>query len=223
MKHNILLVEDDQAIQEIVSSYLIKSGFQVLTASDGLEAMVIVKNQSVDLVILDILIPYLDGFTVCKYIREHSFVPIIMLTAKSAETAKLKGYELGADDYMVKPFSPKVLVAKVRALLKRSKGTDSAGVIESGNISLNQAAQTVTVNGLHIDFTHKEYKLLEILMTNPCRVFSREELLSKIWGYDYTGNTRTVDTHIKRVRAKLGSEARHIVTLIKSGYKFEVR
>lgn len=223
MLRKILVVEDDVNMREIVTSYLIKSGFTVIEASDGLEAVAILKTQSVELIILDIMIPYLDGFTLCKYIRENEATPIIMLTAKSAESDKLKGYELGADDYMTKPVSPKVLVAKVKVLLRRTSNLSNEEIVKLGDICLNRLSKTVSVSGEIIQFTHKEYELLQLLMTNQGKVFSREELLSNIWGYDYEGNTRTIDTHIKRVRAKLGIEGRHIVTLIKSGYKFEVR
>lgn len=222
MLRKVLVVEDDVNMREIVTSYLIKSGFTVLEASDGLEAVTILKTQSVELIILDIMIPYLDGFTLCKYIRDDDPTPIIILTAKSAESDKIKGYELGADDYITKPVSPRVLVAKVKALLRRTSNFSNDDIIKFGDICLNRLSKTVSVSGETIQFTHKEYELLELLMSNHGKVFSREELLSKIWGYDYEGNTRTIDTHIKRVRAKLGIESRHIVTLIKSGYKFEV-
>ncbi|MCM1989369.1 response regulator transcription factor [Oceanirhabdus seepicola] len=223
MPNKILIVEDECNMREIISSYMSKNGFTILEASDGLEAMVILKTQSIDLIILDIMIPYLDGFAICKYVREDKMTPIIMLTAKNSESDKLKGYELGADDYMTKPISIKVLVAKVKALLRRASNISCDDILQEGNICMNQSAQTISIFGEEIDFTYKEYALLQLLMKNQGKVFSREELLLNIWGYDYDGNTRTVDTHIKRIRAKLGEEARHIITLIKSGYKFEVK
>ena len=174
-----------------------------------------------DLMILDIMMPHLDGFSVCKMAREMSDLPIIMLTAKSGEEDKLKGYDLGADDYMTKPFSPKVLLAKANALLRRSS-TISADTINAGKIFVIPASHKVFVNGQEIALTHKEYELLHFFMVNPGQIFSREQLLNRIWGYDFEGTTRTVDTHIKTLRQKLGDEGKHIVTLIRSGYKFEV-
>ena len=153
--------------------------------------------------------------------REMSNIPIIMLTAKSAEDDKLKGYDYGADDYMTKPFSPKVLLAKVGALLRRSSAA-SAGTVAAGKILLQPNARRVWLDGQEIMLTHKEYELLSFLMANPRQIFSREQLLNRVWGYDFEGTTRTVDTHIKTLRQKLGDEGRHIVTLIRSGYKFEV-
>ena len=165
--------------------------------------------------------PNLDGFSVCKIAREMSNLPIIMLTAKGSEDDKLKGYDLGADDYMTKPFSPKVLLAKANALLRRSSLLP-ADTINAGKISLVPASHKVFVNGKEIVLTHKEYELLYFFMVNPEQIFSREQLLNRIWGYDFEGTTRTVDTHIKTLRQKLGDEGKHIVTLIRSGYKFEV-
>ena len=223
MLGNILVVEDDEAIRCIVKKYLQVNGFKVLEASDGLQAMVIIKTQNIDLVILDILIPHLDGFTVCKYIRESNTVPIIMVTAKSTDHDKLKGYELGADDYVVKPFNPQVLVAKVKAMITRASRVSNTDLLNLAGICLNSSAQTVVVDNQEIILTYKEYQLLKILMKNAGRVFSREQLLNKIWGYEYQGSLRTVDTHIKKLRAKLGTQSKHIVTLIKSGYKFEAK
>lgn len=174
-----------------------------------------------DLMILDIMMPHLDGFSVCKMAREMSNLPIIMLTAKSGEDDKLKGYDLGADDYMTKPFSPKVLLAKANALLRRSSAVP-AGTVNAGKISVIPASHKVFVDGQEISLTHKEYELLHFFMVNPGQIFNREQLLNRIWGYDFEGTTRTVDTHIKTLRQKLGDEGRHIVTLIRSGYKFEV-
>lgn len=223
MPNTILIVEDEVSIREIIASYLKKSTFLVVEAEDGLTALSILKTQHIDLMILDIMIPHIDGFTLCRYARESSQLPIIMLTAKSAEHDKLKGFGLGADDYITKPFSPKVLVAKVKALLKRMSYSNSEQQLRGGEISLDPITHTVIVSGQSVQFTHKEYELLRLLLANQGKVFSREELLSRIWGFDYLGETRTIDTHIKRIRAKLGEEARHIITLIRSGYKFEVR
>ena len=218
---NILIVEDEKAMQEIIAEYMQKGGHTCFTADDGIDALVMLKGNPMDLMILDVMMPHLDGFSVCKMAREISNMPIIMLTAKSAEDDKLKGYDYGADDYMTKPFSPKVLLAKVNALLRRS----SAAALESvnaGKIMLQTTARKVYVDGQEIALTHKEYELLSFLMANPGQIFSREQLLNRVWGYDFEGTTRTVDTHIKTLRQKLGDEGKHIVTLIRSGYKFEV-
>lgn len=166
--------------------------------------------------------PHLDGFSVCKIAREMYSIPIIFLTAKEGEDDKLKGYELGADDYMTKPFSPKVLLAKVNALLRRSSPENTQETLTAGNLALIPASHKVIVSGDNVDLTYKEFELLRFFMQNKNQVFSREQLLNRIWGYDFEGNTRTVDTHIKTLRQKLGAEGCRIVTLIRSGYKFEV-
>ena len=218
---NILIVEDEKNMQEIIAEYAKKDGHTCFTADDGIDALMILKNNPMDLMILDIMMPHLDGFSVCKMARELSSLPIIMLTAKSDEEDKLKGYEYGADDYMTKPFSPKILIAKANVLLSRTS-VAPAGTLSAGKITINPAAHKVFSDGMEITLTHKEYELLHFFMSNPEQIFSREQLLNRIWGYDFEGNTRTVDTHIKTLRQKLGSEGKSIVTLIRSGYKFEV-
>lgn len=218
---NILIVEDEKNMQDIIAEYMQRGGHTCFTADDGIDALMILKNNPMDLMILDIMMPNLDGFSVCKVAREMSSFPIIMLTAKGSEEDKLKGYDLGADDYMTKPFSPKVLLAKANALLRRSSVLP-ADAINAGKISVIPASHKVFVNGKEIVLTHKEYELLHFFMANPGQIFSREQLLNRIWGYDFEGTTRTVDTHIKTLRQKLGDEGKHIVTLIRSGYKFEV-
>lgn len=217
----ILVVEDEQNMQEIIVEYMQRGGHSCLTADDGIEALTILKNTPMDFMILDVMMPHLDGFSVCRFAREMSGMPIIMLTAKGEEEDKLKGYSFGADDYMTKPFSPRVLLAKVNALLKRSL-TVSANSMNAGKITLIPASHEVYVDGKPTELTHKEYELLHFFMQNKGQVFSREQLLNRIWGYDFEGNSRTVDTHIKTLRQKLGSEGSLIVTLIRSGYKFEV-
>ena len=218
---NILIVEDEKAMQDIIVDYMRKGGHACFTANDGIDALVTLKNHPMDLMILDVMMPHLDGFSVCKMAREMSDMPIIMLTAKSAEDDKLKGYDYGADDYMTKPFSPKVLLAKVNVLLRRSSPA-AAGAITAGKIMLHPNAHKVYLDGQEISLTHKEYELLAFLMANPGQIFNREQLLNRVWGYDFEGTTRTVDTHIKTLRQKLGDEGGRIVTLIRSGYKFEV-
>lgn len=218
---NLLIVEDEKNMQEIIAAYMRRGGHTCFTADDGADALIVLKNNPMDLMILDIMMPSIDGFSVCKMAREMSNLPIIMLTAKESEDDKLKGYHLGADDYMTKPFSPKVLLAKANALLRRASilPTDARN---AGKITLVPASHRVFVDGQEITLTHKEYELLSFFMTNPGQIFSRGQLLNRIWGYEFEGTTRTVDTHIKTLRKKLGDEGRHIVTLIRSGYKFEV-
>ena len=219
----ILVVEDEERIRNIMVDYLIKDGHQCLTAEDGVDALTILKNNPMDIMILDVMMPHIDGFSVCKIAREMSNIPIIMLTAKNDEIDKLKGYKIGADDYMTKPFSPKVLAAKVQALLRRTHSVTLQNAIKAGKITLIPSSRTVFVDGIQIELTHKEFELLYFFMINQEQVFSREQLLNRIWEYDFEGNTRTVDTHIKTLRQKLGEEGRNIVTLIRSGYKFEVK
>ena len=218
---NLLIVEDEKNMQEIIAAYMRRGGHTCFMADDGADALMVLKNNPMDLMILDIMMPSIDGFSVCKMAREMSNLPIIMLTAKESEDDKLKGYHLGADDYMTKPFSPKVLLAKVNALLRRSSAPP-ADAINAGKISLVPASHKVLADGQEIVLTHKEYELLHFFMVNPGQIFSRDQLLNRIWGYDFEGTSRTVDTHIKTLRRKLGEEGRHIVTLIRSGYKFEV-
>ncbi len=218
---NILVVEDEKNMREIIAEYMGRGGHKCFTASDGVEALMVLRQDAVDLMILDIMIPCLDGFSVCRAAREMSDLPIIMLTARGGEEDKLRGYDLGADDYMTKPFSPKVLLAKANALLRRSSALP-ADTVTAGKISILPASRKVCSDGQEIALTYKEYELLYFLMSNPGQVFSREQLLGRIWGYDFEGTDRTVDTHIKTLRRKLGGEGRHIVTLIRSGYKFEV-
>lgn len=218
---NVLIVEDEKNMQDIIVEYIQRGGHTCFTADDGVDALMVLKNNPVDLIILDIMMPHLDGFSVCKIAREMSNMPIIMLTAKSGEDDKLKGYEYGADDYMTKPFSPRVLLAKANALLRRSSSAP-LDALNFGKIAVVQSSHKVFIDGQEITLTHKEYELLHFFMVNPGQIFTRDQLLNRIWGYDFEGTTRTVDTHIKTLRQKLGDEGKHIVTLIRSGYKFEV-
>lgn len=218
----ILIAEDEKNIQDIIIEYMKRGGHSCIAADDGIDAVTILKNNPVDLAILDVMMPHLDGFSVCRIAREMYNLPIIFLTAKEGEDDKLKGYGIGADDYITKPFSPKVLLAKVNALLRRSSSENRYDTLTVGTLTLTAASHSVIVSGEDVDLTHKEFELLHFFMRNKNQVFSREQLLNRIWGYDYEGNTRTVDTHIKTLRQKLGAEGRHIVTLIRSGYKFEV-
>ena len=224
MSKTVLLVEDDARIREIVSDYFIKEGFSIIEAADGQEALALFDAQEVKLVILDIMIPQLDGWSVCKRLRKISDVPIILLTARSDEEDKLMGYDLGADDYITKPFSPQVLVAKSRMLLKRAEGSvgRTDGTLYMNGIEINKLSRSVKCGRDGVDLSPKEYDLLLYLMENKDIVLSRENILSRVWGYDYYGDVRTVDTHVKKLRAKLGEHAASVVTVIGSGYKFEV-
>ncbi|MGM0215380.1 response regulator transcription factor [Enterococcus sp. AZ109] len=219
----ILIAEDEKRIQQIIADYAERDGHEVLLADDGIDALAIVKKGMVDLLILDIMMPNMDGFSVCKQVREISDLPIIMLTAKQEETDKLKGYGLGTDDYVTKPFSPNLLMAKVKVLLRRTgHKSDHKPTLNAGKIILSPTSREVTILENQLDLTYTEFELLHLFMKNPHQVFSREQLLNLIWGYDFEGTSRTVDVHVKNLRQKLGNEGRHIVTLIRSGYKFEV-
>ena len=219
--NRILIIDDDRELCALIKRSVQTENIAADFCNTGKEGLQKLKEQEYQLVILDVMMPHLDGFSVCKMAREMSNLPIIMLTAKSEEEDKLKGYELGADDYITKPFSPKVLLAKVGALLRRSSITPTDSM-NAGKITIIPTSRKVFVDGQEITLTHKEYELLHFFMANPSQIFSREQLLNRIWGYDFEGTTRTVDTHIKTLRQKLGDEGKHIVTLIRSGYKFEV-
>ncbi|PEJ77149.1 response regulator transcription factor [Bacillus wiedmannii] len=224
MNKTVLLVEDERRLREIVSDYFRNEGFEVIEAEDGKIALELFAEHEIDLIMLDIMLPEIDGWSVCRRIRKESAVPIIMLTARSDEDDTLLGFELGADEYVTKPFSPKVLVARAKTLLKRADGV--VGLAEENAMSLagievNRLSRTVLVDGEEIILTHKEFELLVYLMENKGIVLSRQHLLDQLWGYDYYGDDRTVDTHIKKLRNKLGDKAKHIGTVIRVGYKFE--
>lgn len=223
MKYKVLIVEDEELMREVIKDYFEDGGFEVTECGDGLEALELADDYDYDIILLDIMIPGVDGFSVCRRLRKTKDVPIIMITARSDEEDRLLGYELGADDYVTKPFSPKVLLAKSVALLNRVHGTvvGDDDVISLCGIVVNRVSHTVSVDGNYIELTPKEFDLLYFLMINRGRVLSRDTLLSKVWGYDYFGDLRTVDTHIKKLRSKLGEKSGHIKTLIKAGYKFE--
>lgn len=219
----ILVVDDEQKIREVIREYSEFNGFEVTEAADGMTAVGLCKLNDYDLIIMDIMMPKLDGFTACKEIKKMKDVPIIMLSARSEEYDKLFGFELGIDDYVVKPFSPKELMARVNAVLARRQGTSQpqSQVLEFDGLSINIAARTVTVDGEKVDLTPKEYDLLFYLVENRNIALSRDKLLSDIWGYDFFGDDRTIDTHIKNLRNNLGKYRDYIVTLRGVGYKFE--
>lgn len=223
MNKSVLIVEDEELMREVIRDYFEDDGFTVSEAGDGRLAMDMIDDNDYDLILLDIMLPEVDGFSVCRHIRRQKDTPVIMITARSDEDDKLTGYEDGADDYMTKPFSPKVLLAKAHALLKRCDGNICAtnGTLTADGILVNQSSHTVQVDNEYIDLTPKEYDILVFFLTNKGKVLSRDTLLSRVWGYDYFGDLRTVDTHIKKLRAKLGTRAVYIKTLIKAGYKFD--
>ncbi len=224
MGKTVLLVEDEQRLREIISDYFRNEGFEVVGAEDGKQALALFEQHAIHLIILDIMLPEIDGWSVCRQIRRESTVPVIMLTARSDEEDTLLGFELGADEYVTKPFSPKVLVARAKTLLKRAEGAvaqSAEHTLSVSGIILNRLSRTIFVDGQEVILTHKEFELLMYLMENRGIVLSRQHLLDHLWGYDYYGDDRTVDTHIKKLRNKLGTRARHISTVIRVGYKFE--
>lgn len=220
----VLIVEDEDRMRELLVDYFAMDGFETFEASDGSKALEIVASESLDLVLLDIMMPGIDGFTVCKRIRSTSAVPIIIITARTEEEDKILGFELGADDYVTKPFSPKVLVARSKNLLKRVDGMvgNENGILNIKNIEINLMSYEVRIDGEKLNLSPKEYELLLFLVKNKNKVMTREILLDNIWGYDYIGDLRTVDTHIKKLRNKLGDCSEYIKTIIRAGYKFEV-
>lgn len=223
MNYRILIAEDEPRLLEILCDYFHSRGDQPTAVSNGVDALTQAESGEFDGVLLDIMMPGLDGFSVCRSLRKKSDVPIIFLTALSDEEDKLWGYQLGADDYVTKPFSMSVLYAKLAALINRSRGSvRTEDRLVAGEISVILSSQTVQVNGKKVTLTPKEYALLVCLIKNRGSVLSREQLLIKCWGYDYEGEARVVDTYIKRLREKLGNAAGYIKTIIKSGYKLEV-
>ena len=218
----ILVVDDESRMRKLVKDFLQREGYSVLEAGDGMEAMDIFYEQKIDLVILDVMMPRMDGWQTCREIRRDSTVPIIMLTARSEERVELQGFELGVDEYISKPFSPKILVARVGALLKRIYGTDAEEKMEAGGIELDKAAHQVQVDGKSIDLSYKEFELLTYFLENQGIALSREKILNNVWNYDYFGDARTIDTHVKKLRNKLGDKGNYIKTIWGMGYKFEV-
>ena len=223
-KQKILVVDDDKHIAELISLYMMKDGYETEEVYDGREAVKMMSSFQPDLILLDLMLPGMDGYQVCTEIRKNSRVPIIMLTAKGETFDKVLGLELGADDYIVKPFDPKELVARVKAVLRRyeSKVEEAdKNVLKFDGLEINLSNYSVAYNGKTLEFPPKEFELLSFLAQNPNRVFTREQLLDRIWGYEYVGDTRTVDVHVKRIREKLNSEDEWgIRTVWSVGYKF---
>lgn len=224
MNKSILIVEDETRIRFLLRDYFAREkNFTIYEAENGLEALNIFKEKKIDLIILDIMMPVMDGLTTLKKIREVSTVPVVLLTAKGQEEDKLQGYDYGADDYMTKPFSPNVLVAKVKALLKRTIENVDSSTQEFNGLSINKLSREVKVNGEVLSLSPKEYELLVYLIDNEGVALSRDTILDNVWGLDYYGDIRTVDTNVKRLREKLLDKSNYIVTVRGSGYKFEVK
>lgn len=225
MKKTILIVEDEDILREIVKDYLLNEGYEVLEAVNGNEALVKFEEHEVHLIILDIMLPELDGWSVCRRIRKTSNVSIIMLTARADEDDTLLGFELGADDYVTKPYSPPILLARVKRLINSRYASvgqlSNEDTIIRSDIHVHFPSRTVTVNGKNINLTYTEFEILTYLMQNQGIIITREKLITKIWGYEFAGDDRTVNSHIRNLRQKLGEKANCIVTVIRAGYKFE--
>ena len=221
-KLKILVVDDESRMRKLVRDFLVKQNFDVLEAGDGEEAVdIFFREKDIALIILDVMMPKMDGWQVCREIRAYSKVPIIMLTAKSDERDELQGFDLGVDEYITKPFSPKILVARVEAILRRSNLLTNEDIISVGGIELNKSAHQVRIDGKDIELSFKEFELLAYFMENQGIALSREKILNNVWNYDYFGDARTIDTHVKKLRSKLGEKGELIKTIWGMGYKFE--
>ena len=219
----ILVVDDESRMRKLVKDFLTKKGFTVIEAGDGEEAVdKFFEVKDIALIILDVMMPKMDGWQVCREIRQCSKVPIIMLTAKSDEKDELQGFDLGVDEYITKPFSPKILVARVESILRRSNVLAADDTMEAGGIELNKAAHEVLIDGKSVELSYKEFELLAYFMSNQGVALSRERILNNVWNYDYFGDARTIDTHVKKLRSKLGAKGEYIKTIWGMGYKFEV-
>ena len=219
--NKILVVDDEERMRKLVRDFLANKGYRVLEASNGEEALeIFLQQKDIALILLDVMMPVMDGWETCKSIREYSKVPIIMLTAKSEEKDELKGFELGVDEYITKPFSPKILVARVEAIL-RSYADSGDEILEEGGIKIDKIAHTVTIDGQMTDLSFKEFELLSYFLENKGIALSREMILNHVWNYDYFGDARTIDTHVKKLRSKMGEKGNLIKTIWGMGYKFE--
>ena len=222
-KIKILIVDDESRMRKLIRDFLEREGYQILEAADGVEAMdQFYSDKDISLIILDVMMPRMDGWQVLREVREHSKVPIMMLTARTEEQNELKGFELGVDEYVAKPFSPKILVARVGALLKRARNAVEEAAVNAGGIVMDKAAHIVTIDGVPIDLSVKEFELLAYFLENQKMALSREKILNHVWNYDYFGDARTIDTHVKKLRSKMGEKGNYIKTIWGMGYKFEV-
>lgn len=218
----ILVVDDEERMRKLVRDFLVKADFEVIEAADGEEALNLFYDQKdIALIILDVMMPRMDGWEVCKEIRRNSKVPIIMLTAKGGENDELLGFDLGVDEYISKPFSPKILVARVEAILRRTGQYGTGELLEGGGICIDQSAHTATVDGRTMELSYKEFELLTYFLQNQGIALSREKILNNVWNYDYYGDARTIDTHVKKLRSKLGDKGDLIKTIWGMGYKFD--
>ncbi len=218
----ILVVDDESRMRKLVRDFLVKSNFEVLEAADGEEAVEIFFNQKdIALIVLDVMMPKMDGWQVCREIRNYSKVPIIMLTAKSDERDELQGFQLGVDEYISKPFSPKILVARIEAILRRTNQLNRDEIISCGGISVDKAAHQVLIDGKPVELSYKEFELLTYFIENKGIALSREKILNNVWNYDYFGDARTIDTHVKKLRSKMGEKGDMIKTIWGMGYKLE--
>lgn len=221
-KLKILVVDDESRMRKLVKDFLVKKDFHVIEAENGEQAVdIFYDNKDIALIILDVMMPKMDGWEVCREIRKYSQVPIIMLTAKGDEKDELLGFNLGVDEYIAKPFSPKILVARVEAILRRTNALEE-DILEAGGIIVNQSAHEVKIDGKIIELSYKEFELLTYFMTNQGVALSRERILNNVWNYDYFGDARTIDTHVKKLRSKLGDKGKYIKTIWGMGYKFEI-
>lgn len=222
-KTKVLVVDDESRMRKLVRDFLTRNNYEVLEAGDGEEALnVFYDTKNIELIILDVMMPRMNGWEVCREIRQVSKVPIIMLTAKGDESDELLGFKLGVDEYISKPFSPKILVARVEAILRRSRHEDEKNEqLDISGICLDKSAHEVTIDGKKIDLSYKEFELLEYFMSNVGIALSRERILNGVWNYDYLGDARTIDTHVKKLRSKMGSKGDYIKTIWGMGYKFE--
>lgn len=219
----VLMVDDESRMRKLVSDFLTRKGYQVVEAGDGEEAIdKFYEDKNISLVILDVMMPKMNGWDTCRQIRKNSNVPIIMLTAKSDEASELNGFDCGADEYISKPFSPKILTARVDALIRRSYSIDSSEMIDVGGIVINKAAHIVKINDEEIELSFKEFELLTYFVDNKGIALSREKILNNVWNYDYYGDARTIDTHVKKLRKKMGEKGDYIKTIWGMGYKFIV-
>lgn len=218
----VLVVDDESRMRKLVKDFLTKNGFQVIEAENGAEAVdIFFEEKDIALMILDVMMPKMDGWEVCREIRQYSKVPIIMLTARGDERDELLGFELGVDEYISKPFSPKILVARVEAILRRTNLSNQEEVLEAGGICVNKAAHQVTLDGKPMELSYKEFELLSYFVENEGIALSREKILNSVWNYDYFGDARTIDTHVKKLRSKMGEKGELIKTVWGMGYKFE--
>lgn len=221
-RKKILIADDESRMRKLIKDFLTMKNYAIIEAENGEQAVeIFFADKNIDMVILDVMMPKMDGYQACRMIREYSKVPIVMLTAKSEERDELQGFECGADEYISKPFSPKILVARVEAILRRS-GQDKGEMLEAGGICIDKEAHEVTVDGEPVELSFKEFELLCYFLENKGLALSREKILNHVWNYDYFGDARTIDTHVKKLRSKMGDKGEYIKTIWGMGYKFEV-